>query len=56
MGYRIVELNEKELPYFKGKILQVLDSRKGSVEIGRDYLGCSITKYMWVLVCLVEGD
>ena len=56
MGYKIVELNEDELPKFKGKILQVLESRKSDVITGRDYLGCFIKKYMWVLTCLVEGD
>ena len=55
MPYKIVELNEEELPKFKGKILQVINSEKRDVIIGRDYLGCSMTRYMWVLTCLVEG-
>lgn len=24
--YKIIELNEREIPHFKGKILQVIDS------------------------------
>ena len=56
MGYKIVELNEEQLPHFKGKILQVLESKRKDVIIGENYLGCYIKKYMWVLVCLVEGD
>lgn len=56
MGYRILELNEEELPNFKGKIVQVVDSERREVIIGRDHLGFSTTKYMWVLLCLVEGE
>lgn len=56
MAYKIVELNEEELPKFKGVILQVIDSGRQDVIIGRDYLGCSTTKYMWVLTCLIEGE
>ena len=49
--YKIVELNEKEIPHFKGKILQVINSSKQEVVTFRTY---AITSYMWVLTCLVE--
>ena len=54
--YKIVELNEEKLPDYKGKIIQVLNSKQRDVVIGRDYLGCSITSYMWILTCLVEVE
>lgn len=56
MPYKIVELNEEELPKFKGKIVHVIDSGRQDVIIGRDFLGCFIKRYMWVLTCLVEGE
>lgn len=52
--YKIVELNEKELPKFKDKIIQIIDSTRREIIVGRDYLGTVITSYMWVLTCLVE--
>lgn len=52
--YKIVELNEREITQFKGKIVQVIDSTRRDVVVGRDYLGSFITSYMWVLTCLVE--
>lgn len=54
--YKIVELNEKELKLFKGKIISILDSTCREVIVGRDYLGTMITSYMWVLTCLVEVE
>lgn len=54
--YKIIELNEREIANFKGKICQVLDSTKRDVIIGSDYLGCAVTSYMWVLTCLVEVE
>lgn len=54
--YKIVELNEREITQFKGKILQVIDTTKKDCMIGRDYIGCPITCRMWVLVCLVEVE
>ena len=52
--YKIVELNEKEMPHFKGKILQVINSTKQEVVTFRTYAGCAITSYLWVLTCLAE--
>lgn len=54
--YKIVELNERELPKFEGKIIQVIDSTRKEVIVGRDYLGTMITSYMWILTCLVEVE
>lgn len=54
--YEIIELNERQLPEFKGKIIQVIDSSKRDIAIGRDYLGTILTKVMWVLTCLVEVE
>ena len=56
MPYKIVELNEDELKTYKGKIIQVIDSYQGEIITGRDYLGCSVKKWMWKLVCLVEEE
>ena len=56
MKYKIIELNEQEIGEFKGKIIQVLNSKQRDVEVGRNYLGCSITSFMWVLTCLVEVE
>lgn len=52
--YKIIELNERNLEQFNGKIIQVIDSHKRDVVVGSDYLGLKITSYMWVLTCLVE--
>ena len=52
--YKIVELNEREISSFKGKILQVINSTKRDVVVFRNYAGSKITSYMWVLTCLVE--
>ena len=52
--YKIVELNEREIPHFKGKILQVVNSTKQSVVVGRDCFGGTLTSFLWVLTCLVE--
>ena len=52
--YKIVELNEREISSFKGKILQVINSTKRDVVTFRTYAGSKITSYMWVLTCLVE--
>ena len=56
MKYKIIELNEQEIGEFKGKIIQVLNSKQRDVVVGRNYLGCSITSFMWVLTCLVEVE
>ena len=52
--YKIVELNEREISNYKGKILQVINSTKQSVVVGRDYFGGTLTSILWVLTCLVE--
>lgn len=49
--YKIVELTEKEISNYKGKILQVINTIKQPAETFRTY---GITSYMWVLTCLVE--
>lgn len=49
--YKIIELNEKEISNYKGKILQVINSTKQPAVTFRTY---AITSYMWVLTCLVE--
>lgn len=55
--YNIVELNEREITHFKGKIIQVIDSTKREVSIGAyDSIGYPITSRMWVLTCLVEVE
>ena len=54
--YKIVELSEREIVSFKGKIVQVIDSAKKDVVVGRDYIGTFITSYMWVLTCFVEVE
>lgn len=54
--YKIIDINERELPKFKGKIIQVVDSTKRDVVVSRDYLGLPITSYMWILTCLVEEE
>ena len=52
--YKIVELNEKEISNYKGKILQVINSTKQEVVTFRTYAGGAITSHLWVLTCLVE--
>ena len=52
--YKIIELDERKITQFKGKIFQVIDSAKREVVIGTDYLGTAITLHMWALTCLVE--
>ena len=54
--YKILELNEREIASFKGKIVQVINSNKRDVVVGSDYLGINITSFMWVLTCLVEVE
>ena len=41
--YKIVELNEKEISNYKGKILQVINSTKQNVVTFRNYAGSKIT-------------
>lgn len=57
--YKIVELNEREITHFKGKIIQVIDSTKRDVVTSTnmmDCLGYPLTSRMWVLTCLVEVE
>lgn len=54
--YKILELNERDITQFKSKIIQVIDSTRREVVVGRDYLGTTLTSYMWVLTCLVEVE
>lgn len=54
--YKIIELNERQLPEFKGKIIQVISSVKRDIEIGRNYLGIILFDKKWVLTCLVEVE
>lgn len=44
--YEIIELNERQLSEFKGKIVHVISSSKQDVVVGRDYLGLAITSHM----------
>ena len=55
--YKIIELDERQLSDFKGKIIQVISSSKQDVSIGI-YIGGFVpsTSYMWVLTCLVEVE
>lgn len=54
--YKIVELNEKELPKFEGKIISVINSERKDVVVGTDYLGLQIFGKIWNLTCLVEVE
>lgn len=54
--YKIVELNEREITDFEGKIIQVIDSTKRDVRIGINMGFVPMTSYMWVLTCLVEVE
>ena len=54
--YKIVELNEREIARFKGKIIQVVNSTKQDVFTGCDYLGVRLYDRMWILTCLVEVE
>ncbi|MBO7716020.1 MAG: hypothetical protein J6S85_20820 [Methanobrevibacter sp.] len=54
--YKILELNERDIARFNGKIIQVIDSTRREIAVGRDYLGTTLTSYMWVLTCLVEVE
>ena len=56
MKYKIVEINELNLEKFDGKIVQIINSHKEDIMVGRDYLGLIISKYVWVLTCLVEVE
>ena len=55
--YKIIELDERQLSDFKGKIIQVINSSKQDVSIGINIGGfVPSTSYMWVLTCLVEVE
>lgn len=54
--YKIIELNEREITNFKGKIIQVIKSDKRNVRIYSGCFGGGYTSYMWVLTCLVEVE
>lgn len=52
--YKIIDLNEKQLPEFKGKIISIVNSERKDVVVGTDYLGLQIFGKIWNLTCLVE--
>lgn len=54
--YKIIELNQKEISAYKGKIVQVINSIKRDVVISRDYIGIEVKSRMWILTCLVEVE
>lgn len=54
--YKIIELNERQLPEFKGKIIQVINSVKCNIDVGRNYLGIMLFDKIWVLTCLAEVE
>ena len=53
--YKIVELNEREINQFRGKIIQIIDTTKKDCKVHIDF-GPVVTVRMWVLVCLVEVE
>ena len=52
--YKIIDINEKQLPKFKGNIISVINSERKDVVVGTDYLGLQIFGKIWNLTCLVE--
>lgn len=54
--YKIIELNEREISDFEGKIIQVINSKTRDVRDGMDYFGIPNYSRMWVLTCLVEVE
>lgn len=54
--YKIVEIDEKELSKFRGKIISVIDSERKDVVVGTDYLGIQTFGKIWKLTCLVEVE
>lgn len=54
--YKIIELNERKITDFKGKIIKVIDSSKKDVVVSCTRFGFVHTSRMWVLTCLVEVE
>lgn len=56
--YRIIKIDERELPMYKGKILHVIDKERRNVETGRigSIAGHPILIEVWKLTCLVEEE
>lgn len=54
--YKIVEIKERELENFKGKIIQVISREYKKEFYGFNYISCREYRFERILTCLVEVE